>query len=53
MINPNDGDVVVVEMGGQTQILAQNTNGPANYELLLMEIVIILLMEQLFIKVHL
>ena len=33
MINPNDGDVVVVEMGGQTQILAQNTNGPANYEL--------------------
>ena len=33
MINPTDGNVVVVEMGGQTQILAQNTNGPANYEL--------------------
>jgi glycosidase len=33
MINPTDGDVVTVDMGGQTQILAQNTNGPANYEL--------------------
>ena len=33
MINPNDGDVILVDMGAQTQILAQNTNGPANYEL--------------------
>ena len=33
MINPDDGDVIVVDMGAQTQILAQNTNGPANYEL--------------------
>ena len=33
MINPDDGDVILVDMGAQTQILAQNTNGPANYEL--------------------
>ncbi len=32
MINPSN-DVIIVDMGGQTQILAQNSNGPANYEL--------------------
>ncbi len=33
MINPGEGDVILVNTGDQTQILAQNTNGPANYEL--------------------
>ena len=33
MINPNSSGVVLVNSGGQTQILASNTNGPANYEL--------------------
>ena len=33
MINPNSSGVVLINPGGQTQILAQNTNGPANYEL--------------------
>jgi glycosidase len=33
MINPYLEDVILVNSGGQTQILAQNTNGPANYEL--------------------
>ena len=32
MINPSS-DVVIVDMGSQTQIIAQNSNGPANYEL--------------------
>ena len=38
MINPGDNNVEIVEMGGQTQILAQNTNGPANYELFVNDI---------------
>ena len=33
MINPNDSGVILLNSGGSTQILAQNTNGPANYEL--------------------
>lgn len=33
MINPNNSGVVLVNNGGQTQIIAQNNNGPANYEL--------------------
>ena len=35
MINPSPSSngVVILENGGNTQILAQNTNGPANYEL--------------------
>jgi glycosidase len=33
MINPSPGNVVLVNSGNQTQILAQNTNGPADYEL--------------------
>ena len=33
MINPNSSGVILLNSGGSTQILAQNTNGPANYEL--------------------
>jgi len=33
MINPDDSGVIIVSNGGSTQILAQNTNGNANYEL--------------------
>ena len=33
MINPNPSGVILLNSGGNTQILAQNTNGPANYEL--------------------
>ena len=33
MINPNDSGVILVNSGSNTQIIAQNTNGSANYEL--------------------
>ena len=33
MINPSDSGVVLVDYNAQTQIIAQNTNGPADYEL--------------------
>jgi 1,4-alpha-glucan branching enzyme len=33
MINPNSSGVILLNSGGSTQILAQNTNGLANYEL--------------------
>ncbi len=33
MINPNSSGVIMVNSGNQTQILAENTNGTANYEL--------------------
>ncbi len=33
MINPNAVDFILVASGGGTQIIAQNTNGPADYEL--------------------
>ena len=33
MINPDDTGIIIVEHNGSTQILAQNTNGNANYEL--------------------
>ena len=33
MINPNSSGLILVNSGGQTQIIAQNTNGAANYEL--------------------
>lgn len=33
MINPDSSGIILVASGGGTQILAQNTNGPANYEL--------------------
>lgn len=33
MINPYAENVVLVNYGSQTQIIAQNSNGPANYEL--------------------
>lgn len=33
MINPDDSGVILVASGGSTQIIAQNTNGNANYEL--------------------
>ena len=33
MINPDDTGVIIVPNGGSTQILAQNSNGNANYEL--------------------
>ena len=33
MINPSDSGVVLVDYNSQTQIIAQNTNGPADYEL--------------------
>ncbi len=33
MINPDDTGIIVVANGGSTQILAQNTNGNADYEL--------------------
>ncbi len=33
MINPDDSNVIVVAHGGNTQILAQNSNGNADYEL--------------------
>ncbi len=34
MINPSSNNsVIIVANGGGTQVLAQNTNGPANYEL--------------------
>ena len=33
LINPGSDGVVLVNSGNQTQIIASNTNGPANYEL--------------------
>ena len=33
MINPYVENVILVNSGSQTQIIAQNSNGPANYEL--------------------
>ena len=33
MINPENNSYLVVEYGGSTQILADNSGGPANYEL--------------------
>lgn len=35
MINPSpeSGGFILVDMGGSTQVIAQNTNGPADYEL--------------------
>ena len=33
LINPDSSDVILVNSGSQTQILAQNNNGIANYEL--------------------
>lgn len=33
LINPNSSGVILVNSGGQTQVLAQNNNGVANYEL--------------------
>lgn len=33
MINPNNSGVILVNNGGQTQIIASNNNGPANYQL--------------------
>ena len=33
MINPDASGVILVASGGGTQIIAQNTNGPADYEL--------------------
>ncbi len=33
MINPDDSGVILVDNGGGTQILAQNTNGNADYDL--------------------
>jgi len=33
MINPDDTGIILVANGGNTQIIAQNTNGNANYEL--------------------
>ncbi len=33
LINPSESGVIIVNNGGNTQILAQNTNGNANYEL--------------------
>ncbi len=33
MINPSDSGVILVDYNAQTQIVAQNTNGPADYEL--------------------
>ena len=37
MINPNSSGLIIVSSGGQTQIIAQNTNGAANYELFVNE----------------
>jgi len=34
LINPDDSGVIIVDNGGSTQILAQNTNGNADYELI-------------------
>lgn len=33
LINPDSSGVILVNSGGQTQVLAQNNNGAANYEL--------------------
>lgn len=33
MINPNSSGIILLNSGQQTQVIAQNTNGSANYEL--------------------
>jgi glycosidase len=33
MINPNSSGIILLNSGQQTQVIAQNTNGAANYEL--------------------